>query len=562
MNNISDHDSFKVIKILSVDDAVKQIPYGKALDNYLNDASKETQSLTNVDNKSSKDLSEKNLDELMNKLITLGFSTRLIPAIEFYINNSQQHFQLLERERLQDEKICYELSFEKGLDTNEYRLTGYEATLRIHPDIPDITIQGINAKELDKTMQTIDWAIDHHAESLFYESMKTQEGCELLDKVDSILKDINKLYENEGIGKDAAEKLMYKHWFSEPWESNTFSLDHVRQYYEWKKTVSINENPLQTKSETRSQLKEIALKDLGQLNKHSITNQSFVMNEQNVKYLKDNIKYLGFGEKLYPEMQSNMEQGLPEFRLKTQSEFNKDKIEAALHFKKSDTSDMYFLNRYDATLEKSNGEKLSQPFYLNKGNGVTIKEAYNLLHGRAVNKDLTNKEGEKYNAWMQLDLKNKNACGNYDVKQFHKNYGYDLEQSLAKFPIKELANGEQKDALIKSLQKGNIQSATFQNNGGEQKMYVEANPQLKTVNIYDNNMKLQQHETLKKNQSVEQLNGKDQKQNIMHDKKDKSQDKRQEIDQSKKNGKSVKQDKQDSLLPKKRTSQKKGLSLS
>src|SRR6266487_2686335 len=83
MNNISDHDSFKVIKILSVDDAVKQIPYGKALDNYLNDASKETQSLTNVDNKSSKDLSEKNLDELMNKLITLGFSTRLIPAIEF-----------------------------------------------------------------------------------------------------------------------------------------------------------------------------------------------------------------------------------------------------------------------------------------------------------------------------------------------------------------------------------------------------------------------------------------------------------------------------------------------
>src|SRR6266496_4620766 len=294
-------------------------------------------------------------------------------------------------------------------------------------------------------------------------------------------------------------------------------------------------------------LLNLTSRNLGLVNNYSITNQSFVMNEQNLQYLKDNIKYLGFGEKLYPEMQSNMEQGLPEFRLKTQSEFNKDKIEAALHFKKSDTSDMYFLNRYDATLEKSNGEKLSQPFYLNKGNGVTVKEAYNLLHGRAVNKDLTNKEGEKYNAWIQLDLKNKNDRGNYDVKQFHKNYGYDLEQSLAKFPIKELANGEQKDALIKSLQKGNIQSATFQNNGGEQKMYVEANPQLKTVNIYDNNMKLQQHETLKKNQSVEQLNGKDQKQNIMHDKKDKSQDKRQEIDQSKKNGKSVKQDKQDSL---------------
>ncbi len=286
------------------------------------------------------------------------------------------------------------------------------------------------------------------------------------------------------------------------------------------------------------------------------------MNEQNLQYLKDNIKYLGFGEKLFPELQSNMEQGFPEFQLKTQTEFNKDKIGAELYFKKSETNDMYFLNRYDATLEKSNGEKLSQPFYLNKGNGVTIKEAYNLLHGRAVNKDLVNKEGQKYNAWVQLDLKDKNERGNFETKQFHKNYGYDLEQSLTKFPIKELAVTEQKDALIKSLQKGNIQSATFQHNGEEQKMYVEANPQLKTVNIYDKDMKLQHHESLKKNQSFEQSNGMEQKQNVTQNTKDKRQENKQEISPSKKSGKSLKPDKQNSLLPKKKTSQKKGLSLS
>jgi len=44
--------------------------------------------------------------------------------------------------------------------------------------------------------------------------------------------------------------------------------------------------------------------------------------------------------------------------------------------------------------------------------------------------------------------------------------------------------------------------------------------------------------------------------------KDKNQESKQEINQSKRNGKSVKQDKQDSLLSKKRTSQKKGISLS
>ncbi len=269
------------------------------------------------------------------------------------------------------------------------------------------------------------------------------------------------------------------------------------------------------------------------VNNYSIINQSFIMNEQNLQYLKDNIKYLGFGDKLYPELQSNMEQGLPEFQLKTQTEFNKDKIGAELYFKKSETNDMYFLNRYDAALEKFNGKKLSQPFYLNRGNGVTIKEAYNLLHGRAVNKDLVNKEGQKYNAWVQLDLKDKNERGNFETKQFHKNYGYDLEQSLTKFPIKELAVTEQKDALIKSLQKGNIQSATFQHNGEEQKMYVEANPQLKTVNIYDKDMKLQHHESLKKNQSFEQSNGMEQKQNVTQNTKDKRQENKQEISPSK-----------------------------
>ncbi len=148
-----------------------------------------------------------------------------------------------------------------------------------------------------------------NAESLIYDYIETKEGREFLDRIDIILKDINKLYQSEGVGKEAGEKLMYKHWYGEPWEPNTLSLEHLRQNYEWKKTVSVEENMLQTKSETYLQIKEVALKDLEQVNKHYITNQSFIMNEQNLQYLKDNIKYLGFGEKLYPELQKNMEEG-------------------------------------------------------------------------------------------------------------------------------------------------------------------------------------------------------------------------------------------------------------
>jgi predicted ATPase len=38
------------------------------------------------------------------------------------------------------------------------------------------------------------------------------------------------------------------------------------------------------------------------------------------------------------------------------------------------------------------------------------------------------------------------------------------------------------------LQKGNRQSVTFIQSGSEQKQFIEANPQFKTINIYDSNM--------------------------------------------------------------------------
>lgn len=286
--------------------------------------------------------------------------------------------------------------------------------------------------------------------------------------------------------------------------------------------------------------------------------KTLIMNDKNFEYLKDNIKYLGFGEKLYAELENNMKQGKPEFQLKIETEFNKDKIGAELHFKKSDTNDMYFFNRYDATLEKANKEQLSQTIYLNKGQGITMKETYNLLNGRAVNTDLTNKAGEKYNAWIQLDLEKKNEQGNYETKQFHQNYGYDIAASLQKYPVKELMDEKEKERLIASLQRGNLQVVTFQLNGSDQKMLIEANPQFKTLNIYDKDMKLMQHDTLKKDQPAQQTNGQAKQVEKGVGLNDKSQSQKEEINDSKKNSKAIKKEKNESLMPKKRVSNKKG----
>jgi hypothetical protein len=131
---------------------------------------------------------------------------------------------------------------------------------------------------------------------------------------------------------------------------------------------------------------------------------------------------------------------------------------------------------------------VKQTFYINKGSSITLKEAYNLMGGRAINKDLTNKDGQVYNAWIQMDFKETDKNGNYHLKHFHSNYGFDLEKELVKHPIKELTNEQNKISLLESLQKGNRQSVVFIKDGNEQKVFIEANPRFKTINVYDHNM--------------------------------------------------------------------------
>lgn len=213
------------------------------------------------------------------------------------------------------------------------------------------------------------------------------------------------------------------------------------------------------------------------------------MNEKNFEYLKDQVKYSGFGEGLEVELKEKMKEQQPDFKLNHQAKYGDTTANVTLNFKKSEQSDMYFFNSYKMDLSKENTkESLEQTFYINKGNNITMKEAYNLMEGRAVNKDLTNKEGQSYNAWIQMDFKEADANGNFKLNHYHQNYGYDLEVTLSKHPIKELEHPKYKDDLMDSVKKGNRQSVTFLKDGNEVKQYVEANPQFKTINVYDGNM--------------------------------------------------------------------------
>ncbi len=295
------------------------------------------------------------------------------------------------------------------------------------------------------------------------------------------------------------------------------------------------------------------------INKQSIFNSQLkknVMNNENLQYLTDNIKYMGFGESLKSELEKNMSEGKAEFQLHHKAEISKKPFEATLNFRKSDSTDMYFFNNYHASLEKSNGEKMEQTFYLNKGKGITAKEAYNLLDGRAVHKDLVTKEGQPYKAWMQLDPGNKDKNNNFEVKQFHENYGFDLKAAVEKFPITDLKDPEKEKALMQSLQKGNVQSVTIEKDGNSHKVFIEANPQFKNVKLYDSNMKLVAKESQEHYKAGIDRGGK-----VLE--KELEPDKKKELKQEVKPEKEKLEKKNDkTLLPKKRESNKKGLGVS
>ena len=210
------------------------------------------------------------------------------------------------------------------------------------------------------------------------------------------------------------------------------------------------------------------------------------MKEVNYEYLKEQLKNTGFGDTLNTELANKIKDAKPEFQLSQSKAFGKDTAVATLHFKKGNDSDMYFFNRFQLQLKNDKQEvNATQIFYINKGSSITFKEGYNLLAGRAVHKTLTSKENEKYGAWVQLDFKNTAANGNYEMKQFHQNYGYDLEKVLSKYPVKELGEEQSKKQLISSIERGNIQAATFQIGDKEERLFITANPEYKTLTVYN-----------------------------------------------------------------------------
>lgn len=218
--------------------------------------------------------------------------------------------------------------------------------------------------------------------------------------------------------------------------------------------------------------------------------------EEVINYLKNQLMYLGFGqdEKLHQQLEKSVLES--ENNTKFHLAVPYDKVQEGNHaqflinFHKSDKGGVYLNSFKGVLVVGETGEERTHSFGANK---FTAKEAVNLLEGRAVKAQFTNKfTNELDDVFVQLKLKEeKNEFNNYQMKMFNKNFGINTKDIVDKSPlIFEGENAEEvKKMVIKSLEKGNIVSVKFKDEANKE-MNGKAilNPQYKNINLYDEQM--------------------------------------------------------------------------
>ena len=224
------------------------------------------------------------------------------------------------------------------------------------------------------------------------------------------------------------------------------------------------------------------------------------MTEKELSLFEKQLMKIGLKEAFTPELIDKLKSGGASIEHPFKKSYDGDEANATLHIKKSETSDQYFFNKYDLSVRKDGqAAEMKQTFHLNNFKRkpddehaakfyttFTFKEAFNYLSGRPVWKTFSNANDQHYTAWTVANLKNIQQNGSPEQKQYNQHYPFDLEKVLGGYSIRELAHEGYKTRLMESLQRGNLQLATFiGDDGKEQKLFISPNIPLNALRVYD-----------------------------------------------------------------------------
>lgn len=232
------------------------------------------------------------------------------------------------------------------------------------------------------------------------------------------------------------------------------------------------------------------------------------MNQNNLQYLQKMLDHLGFGTKLNGVLEGAIYKKPESFTIGLNQKYipaefrsdpgkGVDMMHFDLQFNKSRETDAYFLNGFEATLKRYNTDQsVSKIFDIEKHHRMTALQSYKLLCGLSLQKDiflrdLTHSGGdtlERIPVWFSLDLQVTNERGNHPLNRFYPGYGFDLEATVDRYNFMGLEDAQKRDAVIRALKYGNLIELPLELDGKVQSVYLSANPEMKTLNVYSKEM--------------------------------------------------------------------------
>lgn len=172
-----------------------------------------------------------------------------------------------------------------------------------------------------------------------------------------------------------------------------------------------------------------------------------------------------------------------------------ERMQYELHFAK-DVDKGYVIKDIKATLTGEQIKSKQSLLYSSISvDDLSVKQAYNLLSGRAI---------EKADGWVMLDLNDRDAEGNLRSKRFSKDYGFSVEQLIEQSGIKGLDNPAFKKELLESLRQGDCLKVSV----GKGIVEIEANPVHHCLEKPTAVIERRQHEmrqALEKKQEIEKV---------------------------------------------------------
>jgi len=234
------------------------------------------------------------------------------------------------------------------------------------------------------------------------------------------------------------------------------------------------------------------------------------MDQNNLAYLQKSLDYLGFGTRLNSVLEDAIYKGSRSFSIGINqryipAEFRSDPSKGVdimhfeIRFSRSATSEVYFLNAVEAKLQRYySTEPVNKRFDIVQDHRMTALQCYKLMCGLSLQKDIFVKDldnlekdsRKRVTVWFKLDLGVTDKSGEHPLKWFFPEYGFNLQQTIEKYPFMDFQDEEKKMASIKALSYGNLISLSMELDGKKIPVYVSANPELKRLDVFNTEMVL------------------------------------------------------------------------